>query len=166
HRIGKRAVQSRPPDRLRKLTLPLCRDRGDTAWHDLAALGNETLQELDILVIDLWRVWAGKRARFSSPEEGTACRGTTRRSARRRRLTFHLRLHSFGHRTFDAFTTRRPLRCPFAAVAEPLPFPRTAPLTVIPAATALHDCGRSLVKRIDPYRQIADHIFVGPHRAL
>src|SRR6202030_4639642 len=51
--VGQQAQKTRALDRLSELTLLLCRHRGDAARHDLAALGNETLQEFDVLVIDL-----------------------------------------------------------------------------------------------------------------
>src|SRR5208337_990753 len=97
-----------------------------------------------------------KRARFSPPEEGTARGGAARRSAGR--LTFHLRLHRFGHRAFGAFAAQRSLRSGFASVAEPLPFARTAPLAVVPAAAALHHHGGSFLERVDPDGQITDHV--------
>src|SRR5208282_896040 len=57
-------------DRLGKLALLLGRDRGDAARHDLAALGQEALQQLDVLVVDLGRVGRRERARFAPTKNG------------------------------------------------------------------------------------------------
>ena len=40
--------------------------------HDLAALGDEALQQLHVLVVDLRRIGAGERAGLLAAEEGTA----------------------------------------------------------------------------------------------
>jgi len=52
--------------------LLLVGDRRDAAGYDLAALRDEALQELDVLVIDLGRVGARERARLLAPKERTA----------------------------------------------------------------------------------------------
>src|SRR4029077_10077709 len=49
--------------------------------------------------------------------------------------------------------------------AKPLPVAGAAP-PLVPAAAALHDHGRSLLERIDPNGEIADHVFIDPHRPL
>src|SRR5207302_9392428 len=45
---------------------------GDAGRHDLAALRNEALQELDVLIVDLGRVIAGEGAGLLAAEERTA----------------------------------------------------------------------------------------------
>src|SRR6266849_6482203 len=70
--VGQEGEEARALDRLGQLALLLGRDRGDAARHDLAALGDEALQQLDVLVVDLGRAWAGERAGFAAPEERTA----------------------------------------------------------------------------------------------
>src|SRR5207248_2243954 len=97
HDIGKQAEKPRPLDRPRQLALLLRRHRGDAARHDLAALGDEALQQPDVLVVDLRRVGSGERAGFAAPEEGPA--GNRRRAPARCALAFHLRLHLFPWRT-------------------------------------------------------------------
>src|SRR5690554_1442858 len=57
---------------LRQLALLLGRDRRDPARHDLAALRDEALQQLDVLVVDLGRVGPGERAALATPEERAA----------------------------------------------------------------------------------------------
>src|SRR5690554_3325756 len=59
-------------DRLGEEALLLGRHGGDAARHDLAALGNEALQQLHVLVVDLRRVGAGERAGLAAPEERPA----------------------------------------------------------------------------------------------
>src|ERR1700692_2795252 len=59
-------------DRLGELTLLLRRDRRDAARNDFAALRDETLQQLDVLVIDLRRVGAGERAALAAAKERPA----------------------------------------------------------------------------------------------
>src|SRR6185312_445058 len=68
-RIGQEAQEARTLDRLRELALLLGRDRGDAARHDLAALGDEALQQLHVLVVDLGRVRAREGAGFAPAEE-------------------------------------------------------------------------------------------------
>src|SRR6267154_2367623 len=87
HRVGQQAQEARALDRLGELALLLGRDRGDAARHDLAALGNEALQQLHVLVVDLRRVRPGERARLAAPEErppgpaGTTAAATAHRTA-------------------------------------------------------------------------------------
>src|SRR6266481_9103750 len=95
YHVGKQAEKPRPFDRLRKLALSLGRDRRDAARHNLSPLRDEALQQLDILVVDLWRVRTRERARFPPTEERTPCSGAPRRTPTR--LTFHLRLHRFRY---------------------------------------------------------------------
>src|SRR5204863_10218508 len=56
HDVGEQTEKPRPLDRPRQLALLLRRHRGDAARHDLAALGDEALQQANLLVIDLRRV--------------------------------------------------------------------------------------------------------------
>src|SRR5215470_12486932 len=58
-----------PLDRLRQLALFAGGNRGDAARHDLAALGDVALQELDVLVVDLRRVGAGERTGLAATKE-------------------------------------------------------------------------------------------------
>src|SRR5258708_2778112 len=75
HAVGQEAEIARALDRLRQLALLLGRHRGDAARHDLAALGDEALQQLHVLVVDLGRVRPREGARFAPPEEGPPRRG-------------------------------------------------------------------------------------------
>src|SRR5579885_993599 len=68
--VGQQAEEARPLDRLRELALLLGRDCSDAARHDLAALGDEALQQLHVLVVDLRRVGAGEGAGFAAAKEG------------------------------------------------------------------------------------------------
>src|ERR1043165_429236 len=70
--VVQKPEEARPLDCARKLTLFFCRDRSDAAWHDLAALGNVTLQQLHVFVIDLRRVGTGERAGLAAAEERAA----------------------------------------------------------------------------------------------
>src|ERR1043166_8019891 len=72
HDIRQQRHEAGALDRIGEQALLLVADRGDARRHDLAALGNEALQQLDVLVIDLGRVGAGERAGLLAPEEGTA----------------------------------------------------------------------------------------------
>src|SRR5258708_25816272 len=75
HAVGQEAEIARALDGLRQLALLLGRPRGDAARHDLAALGDEALQQLHVLVVDLGRVRPREGARFAPPEEGPPRRG-------------------------------------------------------------------------------------------
>src|SRR5882762_6626656 len=108
HDVGKQAEKARTLDRPRQLALLLGRHRGDAARHDLAALGDEALQQPDVLVIDLRRVGSGERAGFAPPEKRPA--GGGRRAAARCALAFHLGLHRFRGRRFAAALRCRRLR--------------------------------------------------------
>ena len=61
----------------------LCRDRRDARRHDLAALGNEALQQLHVLVVDLRRVLR--------PRTGRSCAGGRRDGVRLLRHHRHRR---------------------------------------------------------------------------
>src|SRR6266550_4440175 len=67
--------KARPLDCACKLTLLLGRNRRDAAWHDLAALRDIALQQLHVLVVDLRRVGAGKRAGLAAAEKRAAALG-------------------------------------------------------------------------------------------
>src|SRR5919106_1291201 len=60
---------------------------GDPARHDLAALGDEPLQQLDVLVVDLRRILGGERTGLAPPEERSSD-GDVRRLARAVRPAF------------------------------------------------------------------------------
>src|SRR6185312_7312978 len=72
HDIGKQRHEAGALDRVRQFALILSRDCGDARRDDLAALGDVTLQELHILIVDLGRVGAGEGVGLLAPEEGTA----------------------------------------------------------------------------------------------
>src|SRR3546814_5841100 len=66
--IGKQADVACALDGLGQFTLLLCGDRSDTAGDDLAALGYETLQQSDVLVIDLRRILGGEGAALTAAD--------------------------------------------------------------------------------------------------
>src|SRR5579862_7088011 len=49
--VRQKAQETGALDRLRQFPLLLGRDCGNAAWHDLAALGDEALQQLHVLVV-------------------------------------------------------------------------------------------------------------------
>src|SRR5258708_23684522 len=69
HEIGQQGEETGALDRLGELALLLRRHRRDPARHDLAALGDEALQQLHVLVVDLGRGRPGEGAGFAAPEE-------------------------------------------------------------------------------------------------
>src|SRR5262249_59307015 len=69
--IRKKRHVARALDGVREQALLLVGDRRDPARNDLAALRDEALQKLDVLVVDFWRIGAGERTRLFAPEEGT-----------------------------------------------------------------------------------------------
>jgi hypothetical protein len=70
--VGKQAQKAGALDGLGELALLLGANRRDAAWHDLATLGNVTLQKAHILVINLGRTFTGEGAAFPAPEKGAA----------------------------------------------------------------------------------------------
>src|SRR3954468_8619359 len=72
HDVGQQRHEAGALDRIGEQALLLVADRGDAGRHDLAALGNEALQQLDVLIVDLGRVIAGEGAGLLAPEEGAA----------------------------------------------------------------------------------------------
>src|SRR5918996_3515075 len=74
-------------DRPGELALLLGGHRRDPARHDLAALGHEPLQQLDVLIVDSRRVLDGERAGLAPPEERPPD-GDVRRLARAVRPAF------------------------------------------------------------------------------
>src|ERR1700679_2887762 len=69
--VGQERQEAGTLDRLGEFALLLGRHRGNTARHDLAALGDEALEKAHVLVIGLWRVGAGERAALAAAREGT-----------------------------------------------------------------------------------------------
>src|SRR3984957_6242434 len=67
--VRQKPKEARTLDRLGKLTLLFRRNCGNAARHDLAALRHEALQQLDVLVIDLWCIGARERAALAAGEE-------------------------------------------------------------------------------------------------
>src|SRR4051794_37028600 len=63
-------------DGARELALLAGRHCGDARRHDLAALGNEALQQLHVLVVDLRRVGAREGACLLAAEEGAPLAAT------------------------------------------------------------------------------------------
>src|SRR4051812_44640754 len=72
HDIGQQRHEARALDGVGQDALLLVADRGDARRHDLAALGNVALQQLDVLVVDLGRVIAREGAGLLAAEERTA----------------------------------------------------------------------------------------------
>src|ERR1700691_3042229 len=72
HDVGQQRHEAGALDGVGQDALLLVADGGDARRHDLAALGNEALQELDVLVVDLGRVIAREGAGLLAAEEGTA----------------------------------------------------------------------------------------------
>src|SRR5579872_1306143 len=72
HDVGQQRHEAGALDGVGQDALLLVADGGDTGRHDLAALGNEALQQLDVLIVDLGRVIAGEGAGLLAAEEGTA----------------------------------------------------------------------------------------------
>src|SRR5205823_14520771 len=169
HQVREQTQKPRPLDRLGQLALPLGRDRGDAARHDLAALGDEALQQLDVLVVDLGGIGSGERARLPSAEKRTARRRTAPRAAGR--LAFHLRLRRFGNRALegrllgdrllgdrllgdrllgDRVLRDRTFRCrPLDLAPLTRSLPIAAALAIVTAAAALHDNRRPLLQLVD-----------------
>src|SRR6185312_6956049 len=71
--VGKQAEEARTLHGARELALLLGGHCRDAAWHDLAALGDVTHQQLGILVVDLRRIGARERAGLAAAEKRTAC---------------------------------------------------------------------------------------------
>src|SRR5947209_5004391 len=69
HEVREKAEVPGALDGARELALLLGRDRGDARGDDLAALGDEPLEQAHVLVIDLWRVLAGEGAGLAAAEE-------------------------------------------------------------------------------------------------
>src|SRR5689334_18243068 len=72
HDIRQQRHEAGALDGVGQNALLLVADRGDAGRYDLAALGNEALQELDVLVIDLGRVIAREGAGLLAAEKRTA----------------------------------------------------------------------------------------------
>src|SRR3954466_15664485 len=72
HDIGQQRHEAGALDGVGQNALLLVADRGDARRHDLAALGNEALQELDVLIVDLGGVIPGEGAGLLAAEERTA----------------------------------------------------------------------------------------------
>src|ERR1700737_408187 len=125
HHVGKQAEKPRPFYRLRKLALSLGRNRRNAARPNLSPLRDEALQQLDILVVDLWRVRTRERAGFAPTKEWTSCSGAPRRTATR--LTFHLCLRRFRH---SALGTVGSLDCAVTTFAVPIAVTGAAPLAI------------------------------------
>src|SRR6266852_1846144 len=70
--IGQEPEEAGALDGARELALLLGGHRGDPARHDLAALGDVTLQQPHVLVIDLGRIGAGERTGLAAAEERPA----------------------------------------------------------------------------------------------
>src|SRR3974390_3031607 len=75
HDVGEERHETRPLDGLGEKPLLAGGNGSDARRHDLAALGNEALQELHVLVVDLRRIGAREGARLLAAKEGTALSG-------------------------------------------------------------------------------------------
>src|SRR5260370_40728148 len=82
HHVRQQSQEPCPLDGARQFALLVGRDRGYAARHDLAAFGNEALQQPHVLVVDLRGIRAGERARFAPTKERPA--GGTATAAGRR----------------------------------------------------------------------------------
>src|ERR1700724_4192291 len=71
--VRQQTEKARALDGAREFTLLLGGDGGDAAWHDLAALGHVTHQQLGILVVDFRRIRTRERAGLAATEKRTAC---------------------------------------------------------------------------------------------
>src|SRR5690348_5753748 len=72
HDVRKQRHEARALDCLGQKPLLARRHRRDARRHDLAALRNEALQELHVLVVDARRIGAREGAGLLAPEEGPA----------------------------------------------------------------------------------------------
>src|ERR1700728_1472853 len=70
--VGQEAQKPRALDRLGELALLAGADRRDARGHDLAALGDVARQQANVLVVDLRRACAGKRARLAAAKKRSA----------------------------------------------------------------------------------------------
>src|SRR3954466_2744438 len=71
HDVGQQRHEAGALDGVGQDALVLVSDGGDAGRHDLAALGNVALQQLDVLVVDLGRVIAREGAGLLSAGERT-----------------------------------------------------------------------------------------------
>src|SRR5207302_8822177 len=71
--VRQQAEETRALDGASEFTLLLGGDGGDTARHDLAALGDVTHQKLGILIVDLRRVRTRERAGLATAGNRSAC---------------------------------------------------------------------------------------------
>src|ERR1700761_2692543 len=72
HDVGQQTEEAGALDGLSQFALLLGRHRGDAGGDDLAALGNEALQKLGVLIVDLRRALAREGASLATTEERTA----------------------------------------------------------------------------------------------
>src|SRR6185312_16264581 len=77
HDVRQKRHETRALDGDGEGTLLLGRNGGDEARYDLAALGDEALEQLHVLVVDLRRVGAGEGARLLATEKRTALTAAT-----------------------------------------------------------------------------------------
>src|SRR5476651_1022699 len=75
--VGQQTKEARALDGLREFALLFCRNGGDAARYDLAALGDVALQQSHVFVVDLGRVGAGERASLATAEERPAATTAT-----------------------------------------------------------------------------------------
>src|SRR5262245_48481000 len=144
YHIRQQAEKARAFDCLRQLSLFLGRNCRDATWNDLAALRNISLQQLHVLVVDLRCISAREWTSLAAAEEWTACAALWREC-------HGLFLPSVCVGSFRVVAFIAPSAS--AAVVAPI-----APIAV--AVRLSHHCGRTILKRIDTDREIAEHIFV------
>src|SRR5687767_4792221 len=82
--VRQEAQEAGALDRLGQFALLLGRDRGDAAWHDLAAFRNIALQQTRILVIDLRCARAREGAGLAPAKERPTRAAATATAALRR----------------------------------------------------------------------------------
>src|SRR5690348_2256952 len=154
--VGQGTEEARALDRLRELALLLGRHRGDAGGHDLAALGDVTLQQLHVLVVDLRRIGARERAGLAAAEEGTA------------RAALSCECHGLVLRTGAGFVVAaRAALATIATVAAVTIATEAAVAEAAAAVTALvavairlaHHRRGAFLELFDANGQVAQHVF-------
>ena len=67
--VGQQGQEARALDGRRQLALVAGLGAGDARRHDLGVFGDEILEDLDVLVIDLFDLFGGKAAELASLEQ-------------------------------------------------------------------------------------------------
>src|SRR5690349_7617090 len=96
HDVRQQADLPAALDRLGELALLLGADGGDAAGNDLATLGDESLEQADVLIIDLGGVLPGERAGLAAAEKRAGHQSRSSRASRRLRSRSFLRIITLG----------------------------------------------------------------------